>query len=658
MLRLLADLACVARGARAVLSAQVVELARLRPDAALRWAVASAPRAPPRPRSKPPAARADPTETPTAKPATQPSPRGGEAPPPLGTIPSKPTNPDDPARAGPAGSPDQPAAELPADSPPRSSPMLTSEKPADRDTPTPSPTPSTTRTEASRWTAVERAVPETPLARVLNFGVLGAGLVVGAAAESMRRAVGLSSSTSSTLAGANGAGTGTVDATPPAAAYRSTFVTDANAQRLASSLSRMRGAALKLGQMLSIQDQNLLPAPLHAALERVRQGADIMPRRQLVRVLRDEFGSPEDLSDDAWMSRLSVVDFDYEPIAAASIGQVHTGFLQLEDSPDRLKLAFKVQYPGVARSIASDISNVKRLISATGFIPDKFYVDEALAAAKEELERECDYVQEADYQNRFRACIMDSDLAADFYVPKVIPQLSTSSVLASEFVDGVPIDRVKDKAKKTWIASRLLRLTLAELFEFRFMQTDPNFANFLYGVENGRDRIYLIDFGAAREFDPGFVSTYFDLICACADRDRDAIIAHSTTLGFLTGEETKIMLDAHFAASIAVGEPFRAEFRGGYNFENNDIPARTAKFGKVMLEHRLTPPPKEAYSLHRRLSGAFLTALRLGATIDCATMLDDMRVKMAHRNLANRVSATVELGSSSASNATRQLQRL
>jgi aarF domain-containing kinase len=106
----------------------------------------------------------------------------------------------------------------------------------------------------------------------------------------------------------------------------------------------------------------------------------------------------------------------------------------------------------------------------------------------------------------------------------------------------------------------------------------------------------------------------------------------STELGFLTGEESSVMVDAHYHASIAVGEPFRNRYKGiGYDFRSTDIPARTAKYGRIMLENRLTPPPTEAYSLHRRLSGAFLTAMRLEAVIDCASMLDAMRVTMAER---------------------------
>jgi aarF domain-containing kinase len=469
---------------------------------------------------------------------------------------------------------------------------------------------------AREWNAKERAVPKSPLARVLNFGALGASLAVGAAAESVRRAVGVS-----------------------APQTYSSFISDANAERLASNLSRMRGAALKLGQMLSIQDVEVVPKPLLDALERVRQGADIMPTQQLARVLKDNYSSPHDATEDAWMARLGVLSFDQVPIAAASIGQVHRGVYQpIDKNSPAMDVAFKVQYPGVANSIASDLTNFKRLVSSTGIIPANFFIDDALKAARKEMEGECNYEQEAELQTRYRELILASpDLASDFYVPAVIPSLSTRSILVSEFVDGVPIDRITDPDAKLFIATGLLRLTLHELFGSQngLMQPDPNFANFLFsanGGPSGRPQIQLVDFGAAVQYPADFLEDYFSLICACAEKDRDTILKQSVKLGFLTGEESTVMNEAHYQASIVVGEPFSDAYKEiGYNFSKTDIPARTAKYGKIMLDNRLTPPPPEAYSLHRRLSGAVLTAMRLNATIDCASMLDQMRVIMAEK---------------------------
>ncbi|KAK3026952.1 hypothetical protein RJ639_040358 [Escallonia herrerae] len=150
-------------------------------------------------------------------------------------------------------------------------------------------------TKRERRRLRERRVPSTPFSRALGFAGLGAGLAWGTIQESAKRLI-FGSSISQDKESAI-----------------SPFLSDKNAERLALALCRMRGAALKLGQMLSIQDESLVPAPILAALDIVRQGADVMPRSQLNQVLNAELG-PE------WSSKLT--SFDYEPMAAASIGQV------------------------------------------------------------------------------------------------------------------------------------------------------------------------------------------------------------------------------------------------------------------------------------------------------------------------------------------------
>lgn len=131
----------------------------------------------------------------------------------------------------------------------------------------------------------------------------------------------------------------------------------------------MRGAALKVGQMLSIQDDSLLPPQLQAILDRVRDGADVMPRKQLERALETELGID-------WETKIQT--FDMKPMAAASIGQVHAATLH-----DGTPVVIKVQYPGVAESISSDVNNLKRLIRFVNILPKGMYIDETMKAAKE-----------------------------------------------------------------------------------------------------------------------------------------------------------------------------------------------------------------------------------------------------------------------------------
>ncbi|KAI3745678.1 hypothetical protein L6452_08082 [Arctium lappa] len=430
----------------------------------------------------------------------------------------------------------------------------------------------------------ERKVPTTSFFRALGFAGLGAGLAWGTLQESARRIV-----------------YGTTDSQGKQSAL-SPYLSEKNAERLALALCRMRGAALKLGQMLSIQDESLVPAPILAALDIVRQGADVMPKSQLNQVLDHELGVN-------WSSKLK--SFDYEPLAAASIGQVHKAVTK-----DGSQVAMKIQYPGVADSIDSDIDNVKLLLDYTNLIPKNLYLDRAMKVAKEELSRECDYELELSNQKTFRRLLLNVE---GFYVPSVVDELSSKKVLTTELVHGIPIDKVAalDQETRSYVGKKLLELTLMELFVFKFMQTDPNWSNFLY--DEATRSINLIDFGAARNYPKPFVDNYLRMVVACANCDRDAVIEMSKRLGFLTGEESEVMLEAHVQAAFVVGLPFANP--GGYDFRANNITQSLSNIGATMLRHRLTPPPDEAYSLHRKLAGAFLACIKIGAVVPCRDLL-------------------------------------
>jgi aarF domain-containing kinase len=216
------------------------------------------------------------------------------------------------------------------------------------------------------------------------------------------------------------------------------------------------------------------------------------------------------------------------------------------------------------------------------------------------------------------------------HVPKVYPHLSTKRVLVSELVNGAPLDTLFDgesvvpQITRNSIAERLLRLTLQEVFEFRFMQTDPNFSNYFYNPSD--DIIYLLDFGAAREYPQSFTDTYFNLIEAAAEQNYDDIVKYSRDIGFLTGYESKIMETAHAEAVKTLGLAFSSQQKT-YDFGKQETTKKIASLIPTMVNHRLTPPPEETYSLHRKMSGMFLVCAKLKANIDCRTIFLEVAQK-------------------------------
>lgn len=204
------------------------------------------------------------------------------------------------------------------------------------------------RAEQLVKTAKAQKVPATRLARVATFGGLGFSLGFGTLAEASRRALGTSKASKND-------GGSRLDG--------SVVLTDANAERIVQTLCRVRGAALKIGQMLSIQDTALINPQVSAIFERVRQSADYMPTWQLHRVMIEEFGT-------GWRDKF--LEFNEQPFAAASIGQVHRGVLK-----DGRVVAIKVQYPGVAKGIESDINNLMGILKVAKIVPESkgpFYV--------------------------------------------------------------------------------------------------------------------------------------------------------------------------------------------------------------------------------------------------------------------------------------------
>ncbi|KEP47306.1 putative ABC1-ubiquinol-cytochrome-C reductase complex assembly-like protein [Rhizoctonia solani 123E] len=425
-------------------------------------------------------------------------------------------------------------------------------------------------------------VPSSRLGRLFHYGSLAASLTAGTASEYVRRA-------------ARGSG---ADAGSP-------MMSEANVSRLVDKLSRMRGAALKLGQFLSIQDAHVLPEQIERVLRQVQNNAHYMPNSQLEQVLRAEFGPN-------WNEKFT--HFDPIPIASASIGQVHKATIPPNDTP----IALKVQFPNIAESIYSDLANISTLLTASALLPRGLYLDRTLAVMKGELADECDYEREATCIERFGEFLGGEN--ERFRVPRVFRELTTKRALAMEWMEGVSVakgarwpQRIRDR-----IATDILTLCLRELFEFRLMQTDPNWSNFLYNPRT--DKLELIDFGASREYSKEFMDDWFKLLSAAVQEDRDACVEYSLKLGYLTGAESQEMIDAHVRSVTLLGVPFRASTPQPFSFKSQTITDEIRALIPVMLRLRLTPPPTETYSLNRKLSGAFLLCGRLGADVDCRSI--------------------------------------
>ncbi|USI74732.1 ABC1 kinase family protein [Sphingomonas morindae] len=428
-----------------------------------------------------------------------------------------------------------------------------------------------------------RAVPGGRLARLGRFGRLAGGVAGGVLAEGARRL-----------------------AAGERPRLDAMLLTPANALRLADQLAHLRGAAMKLGQMLSLDAGDILPPEFAQILARLREDAQPMPPRQLDQVLTAEWGA-------AWRDRLS--GFQGRPLAAASIGQVHRA-----RSADGRELAIKIQYPGIARSIDADVDNVATLLRVSGLVPRELDIAPLLAEAKRQLHEEADYLREAAMMARYAALVGDDPA---YRVPRPDAALTTPRLLAMDYVEGVPIESLVSapQATRDRVAGALVRLVLRELFVFGVMQTDPNFANYRWNA--AEERLVLLDFGAARPVAPETAAAYRRLLVAGLAGDRDAVRDAAVAAGFLGAAAVA----RHRAAvdrivAIIVSEMDRP---GPFDFGDRGFLGEVRGEALTMAGDRATwhVPPAAMLFAQRKISGTALLAARLKARVDVRALVDE-----------------------------------
>ncbi|MGJ8602854.1 MAG: ABC1 kinase family protein [Marivita sp.] len=420
-----------------------------------------------------------------------------------------------------------------------------------------------------------RAVPTGRTTRALRMGGLASGLLGSAAAAGAKHLL---------------------QGRKPSP--REMFLTPANAHRLTRELSQMRGAAMKMGQLLSLEAGDLLTPELAAVLRPLQAQAHTMPPAQLKHVLTAAWG-PD------FTKRFK--KFDVRPIAAASIGQVHRA--QTRDGRD---LAIKVQYPGIRDSIDSDLRNLASLMRLSGMMPKGLDLKPLLEDARQQLHEEADYDQEARSLVAFSALLQNDP---DFIVPAFHQDLSSRDILAMDFVPSEPIDTLEhaDQATRDDMAERLIALMMREVFAFHLVQSDPNFANFRWQPETGK--LVLLDFGATRSLTPDLVARAKAILQPSLDNDLPAIATALHALGLLadalpetTRAEILSMVDM---ANAPMLDP------GGFDFGDTSLVSDLRDRGMALGRDRSIQhiPPTEVLYLQRKAAGLFLLATRLRAKV-------------------------------------------
>jgi predicted unusual protein kinase regulating ubiquinone biosynthesis (AarF/ABC1/UbiB family) len=287
------------------------------------------------------------------------------------------------------------------------------------------------------------------------------------------------------------------------------------AEDVATTLGAMKGVLMKLGQMASYVDEGL-PPEVRRTLGRLQDSVPPMSAELAAGVIEEEFGMPPEQVFARW---------DPEPIAAASIGQVHRAITRQGRA-----VAVKVQYPGIAGTIEADLGNVALLRRMLRIIAPGQDVDALLAELRERIVEELDYQREAENQRLFAAFY---DGHPTIHVPKIVDELSTKRVVTSDLADGARFADLTgwSRHEQDLAAETIYRFVFRSLYELRAFNGDPHPGNYLF---HGGGRVTFLDFGLVKHFSPAELLPLMNMArYLCVENDPEAFRRSLEAAGFL-----------------------------------------------------------------------------------------------------------------------------
>ncbi len=257
----------------------------------------------------------------------------------------------------------------------------------------------------------------------------------------------------------------------------------------------------KFGQMISYVSSPL-PSEVRDEFAMLQDRAPIMANELVNEIVLHELGELPETLFDTW---------DPNPIASASIGQVHRAITKEGEA-----IALKIQFPNVAESLTADLANLRLLAKGFRFAYPSMDTDSIVNEIADRIVEELDYLLEAKNQTQFYEFYLGHPYIS---IPKIIPQYSTSKVLASELAAGMPFrDFLKsDQAEKNLAAETIFRFVFRSLYQIKSFNGDPHPGNYLFG---GNGKVTFLDFGLTKHFNQGDITQFEQMIQAM-------VISHS-----------------------------------------------------------------------------------------------------------------------------------
>ena len=358
---------------------------------------------------------------------------------------------------------------------------------------------------------------------------------------------------------------------------------------LTEELGKLKGSLMKVGQLLSMYGEHFFSPEVNQVLKTLQTDSPSVEWPEIERILKKELGK-----------QLPSLKIDPEPIGAASLGQVH----RAEIKKTGQQIVLKVQYPGVAKAIESDIKSLKKILSLTEWLPNIPATEDLFIEIKEMLVRELDYTKEGKSLELFRERLSKYP---QFVVPTHFPDFSTEHVIAMSYEQGDPINENTlsklSSLQKNLLAQQILDLYFHELFVWRSVQTDPHFGNYRIRLASP-PQLVLYDFGAIRDISKIFLQNYKQLLLGLILKNRTEFENAAKQMKILEDGDPQDLKDLFFNLCSAIVEPFAVD--GDYDWKNNDLPQRVAKLSwQLIKSFPLRSPPREVVFLDRKMAGVF-----------------------------------------------------
>jgi predicted unusual protein kinase regulating ubiquinone biosynthesis (AarF/ABC1/UbiB family) len=383
------------------------------------------------------------------------------------------------------------------------------------------------------------------------------------------------------------------------------------AGQLTKELSELKGSLMKVGQVVSFYGEQFLPPEFNEVLKVLQTKASPLEWSTMEKIYRESLGA----------EKYALLEIAHEPIGAASLGQVHSAIVKASGE----KIALKAQYPGVKKAIDSDLKMLRFLLKAGNWIPFTPALDRVFEEARAVLHQEVDYELEFQLtQKYFDAFARDGR----FIVPRPLAQFSGSQVLATTFEEGVPVESEQVMAlsqeRRNRLGQMFFELFLKEVFEFRFLQSDPHFGNFQIRIDpkGENDKVICFDFGAARSLSEDFLSRYRRLVFALLGDNPEETRKALVQLGFLDEGAEPAQYERLLDLCSVLMEPvLRDEV---YDWGKSDLATRSLAQSKYFVfQPEIKLPPTEMITLNRKAGGVYILMAKLGASFNPRPMLDE-----------------------------------